>query len=72
MNKVGQRWPRGLKQALVSGLDAPLPGPSFALFAARMKTPTDMEADNYKLSFPLAFGDQVAGETVSSEPTGVK
>ena len=60
----------GLKQTLVSSLEiSPLRSSSFA---ACVKTPTDMEADNYKLPSPLAFGAQIFGEMVSSEPAGVK
>ena len=44
----------------------------FALFArANEPPPTNMEADNYKLPFPLALGAQIFGEKVSSEPAGV-
>ena len=56
----------GLKQTLVSSLDT-LP-PVLPLFAVHLKTPTDMEANNYKLHFHPSFGAQIFGETVSSEP----
>ena len=60
----------GLKQTLVSSLETlPLGSSSFA---AHAKTPTDMEADNYKLPSPLAFGTQIFGEMVFSEPTRIK
>ena len=61
----------GLKQTLVSSLETLLQV-FLPLFAARMKTPTYMEVDNYKLPSPLAFGAQIFGETVSSDPTSVK
>ena len=70
VNKVCQRWLTVLKQTLVSSLETPpLVSSSFAV---RAKTPTDMEAIGYKLPFPLASRAQTFGETVSSEPTGVK
>ena len=61
----------GLKQALVSSLETPLPGSSCPVCHAR-KLAIDMEADNYKLPFPPSFGAQIFGETVSSEPASVK
>ena len=66
-----QRWPTGLKQTLVSGFETPPPA-LLPLFGACTKTPKEMEADDYKLPSPLALGTQIFGETVSSEPTGVK
>ena len=59
-----------LKQTLVSSLETPPPGSSS--FAVHAETPTDMEADDYKLPSPLAFRAQTFGETVSSEPASVK
>ena len=66
------RWLTGLKQALVSGLETRLPGSSCPVCHAHENSPTNMKADNYKLPFPLAFGAQIFGDTVSSEPAGVK
>ena len=60
----------GLKQTLVSSLDT-LP-PVLPLFAVHLKTPTDMEANNYKLPSPLAFSAQILGEMVSYELASVK
>ena len=70
MDKVHQRWLIGLKQTLVSSLE--IPPPVSSSFAVRAKIPTDMEAVGYKLPSPLAFWAQTFGETVSSEPAGVK
>ena len=55
-----------------SSLQLSDPSSGSSSFVARMKTPTDMEADDYKLPSPLAFGAQIFGEMVSSEPTSVK
>ena len=71
VDKVHQRWLIGLKRTLVSSLETP-PWVLLPLFALRMKPPTDMEALGYKLPFPLAFRAKTFGETVSSEPAGVK
>ena len=60
----------GLKLTLVSSLETP-PLCSYS-FAMREKTPTNMEADDYKLPSPLAFGAHIFGEMVSSEHVGVK
>lgn len=57
-----------------SGLQLRDPSSGFflpCLLRARKPT-TDMEADKYKLPFPLSFGAQIFGETVSSEPASVK
>ena len=63
----------GLKQALVSSLETPLPGSSCPVCHACAQIPaTDMEADNYKLTFSPSFGAQIFGEMVSSEPADVK
>ena len=77
MDKVHQRWLIGLKQTLVSSLETPPLGSSFVCCSMETNPPspnthTTMEADTYKLPFLLAFGAQIFGETVSSEPAGVK
>ena len=75
VDKGHQRWLIGLKQTLVSSLETPPPVSSSFVCCARENHPpttTNMEADNYKLPFPLAFGAQTFGETVPSEPAGVK
>ena len=77
MNKVCQRWQMGLKQTLVSSLETPPLGSSFVCCGMKTNpsspnTHTNMEADNYKLPFLLAFRAQIFRETVSSEPAGVK
>ena len=62
----------GTKRSLDLWLREPSSGFFSPCWPPKQKPAIDMEADDYKLPYPLAFSAQIFGETVSSEPTGVK